>query len=326
MVFSSQWPLPDYPACILDQLRPILGLRALRLSGISRVWREAAAERRLAWRVLRCGHDIGCKLEAPYGVAIIPGGGVCVTEADQNVAGEIRHLQIFASPLDNVTPRLMQSVKDPSNVVCDGDALYITVRNHCVEKRRLDDGTLLHRFDRAPFPSSVSLSNPRGLCVGDGMVYVCDSGNGRIVALSMDLTWRYSFGGFEAGNDGRLRRPMSVAMHAGELFVADQDNHHLKVFAPGDDDRMQYKRCLGSKGSSPGKFKAPWGVCILRGLLLVTEKGRKRVQVMTRDGVPLQVLCLSSNAIGICASIAGRVWVVGRRPGKMMLLECLNDA
>ena len=312
MVFSSQWPRPDYPACILDTLRPTLGLRALRLGGICRLWREAAAERRLAWRVLQCGRDIGCKLESPYGVAILPGGGVCVSEARPSGGGEIRHLQIFASPLDNATPRLMPSVQDCSNMVCDGEVLYITTSSS-VEKRRLADETLLHR-------TASGFCNPRGLCVMDDTVYVCESGRHRIVALGLDLTWRYSFGS-ELGNvDGGLGRPMSVATHGGELYVADQDKHRLTVFALGDDDRMQFKRCLGS----PGQFKRPWGVCILRGLLLVTQQGRKSVQVMTRNGVPLQVLYLTSHPVGICASLDGHVWVVGRRPGKMMLLECLS--
>ena len=55
----------------------------------------------------------------------------------------------------------------------------------------------------------------------------------------------------------------------------------------------------------PGQFFRPWGVAVVRGLLVVSELAR--LQVLTPKGVPLQVLTLGTLA-SLCAN-EERVWV-----------------
>ena len=62
------------------------------------------------------------------------------------------------------------------------------------------------------------------------------------------------------------------------------------MFAPGADARMQFRRAIGGEGDAPGRFKEPQGVAVWRGLLVVSEAGGWRVQVLTLEGVPLQIL------------------------------------
>jgi hypothetical protein len=53
---------------------------------------------------------------------------------------------------------------------------------------------------------------------------------------------------------------------------------------------MRFARAFGGRGDAPGQFTHVWGVAVVRGLLVVSEIGR--LQVLTPQGVPLQVLTL----------------------------------
>jgi hypothetical protein len=135
---------------------------------------------------------------------------------------------------------------------------------------------------------------------------VCDACNSRVVALGTDLTWRYAF------RAPGLEAPIGVVAHDGELYVVDNTADCVRVFAPGQDGRMQFRRSFGGFGSTPGKFNRPVGIAAVRGSLVVSEnEGDGRVQVLSPAGVPLQVLSLvpgswaveaRSGPTGVCAS------------------------
>ena len=74
---------------------------------------------------------------------------------------------------------------------------------------------------------------------------------------------------------------------------------------------MHFRRVVGSEGYAPGRFEQPWGVAVARGLLVVSERLGKRLQVLTLTGVPLQTMTFSGNGLfGLCAD-EERVWVCG---------------
>ena len=148
------------------------------------------------------------------------------------------------------------------------------------------------------------------LSAGDAL-YVCDRFNCRVVVLGVDLTWRYSFGregsgDGEFGHAGCGEGPTSVAALDGELYVTDSWNHRVQVFRADRFGRMQFARSIGGYGNAPGQCNNPFGVAGVRGLLVVSEM--KRLQVMTRLGVPLHVLPLSGGLRGMAANEHG-VWV-----------------
>ncbi len=99
--------------------------------------------------------------------------------------------------------------------------------------------------------------------------------------------------------------------------------HARQVYTLGADDRMHFQRTIGRKGDEAARFLEPWGVAFLRGLLVVSERVGKRVQVLTPGGVPLQVVRLEWMPWGLCASgerllvtdyDAGKVHAMAVRP------------
>ena len=83
---------------------------------------------------------------------------------------------------------------------------------------------------------------------------------------------------------------------------------------------MRFVRTLGGKGDAPGQFDLPWGVAVVRGLLVVSEAGGKRLQVLTPKGVPLQVLGgFEGDLSGMCAD-EQRVWVADRNDNQVHVL------
>ena len=50
---------------------------------------------------------------------------------------------------------------------------------------------------------------------------------------------------------------------------------------------------------------------VVRGLLVVSEGAGKRLQVLTLEGVPLQVMHFVTPLVGMCAD-EQRVWVCGQ--------------
>ena len=121
--------------------------------------------------------------------------------------------------------------------------------------------------------------------MGDTL-YVADWGNQRVVALTKDLAFKFSF---RKGADAM--EPCGIAASDTELFVSDQTAHQLHVFSPAG----EFLRSIGANGSQPGQFKSPCGVTCVVGVLFVAEYVGRRVQALETDGTPLQV-CSTSFA------------------------------
>ena len=121
--------------------------------------------------------------------------------------------------------------------------------------------------------------------MGDTL-YVADWGNQRVVALTKDLAFKFSF---RKGTDAM--EPCGIAASDTELFVSDQTAHQLHVFSPAG----EFLRSIGANGSEPGQFKSPCGVTYVGGVLFVAEYVGRRVQALGTDGTPLQV-CSTSFA------------------------------
>jgi DNA-binding beta-propeller fold protein YncE len=326
-----------------------LGLCSTHLAAVCRSFCTVVAERRAGWDVLERDGDkeFGShgaapgQFSRPCSVAALPHGGVCVVDADNC------RLQVFSKEDANVfqhaAPRTIGTkgrqqaqFAYPRGAASDGAFLYVADRqNHRVQKLRLADGEHLRTVGKKNCSEGDSEGQfyfPGGLCVAESAqsrpdLFVCDRANHRIVVLGTDLSWRYTIG-HEGRGDGEFDGPTGVTMLAGELYVTDQGNHRVQVFAPPDRrGRMCFARAFGGdgfgrrgagEGKAPGQFTNPWDVAAVRGLLVVSDE--TRLQVLTPKGVPLQVLAHTSSCSGICAD-AQRVWVTDSYRNRVIVLK-----
>ena len=83
--------------------------------------------------------------------------------------------------------------------------------------------------------------------------------------------------GKHGSSDAEFDAPAAVAVHGGELYVADCDNNRVQVFAPNRHGRMRFARVFGGEGHAPGRFHWPMGLAFVRGLLSVVPAGWLRL-------------------------------------------------
>ena len=124
--------------------------------------------------------------------------------------------------------------------------------------------------------------------VGDGQLLNPKS----VVATSKELVYVASDNGVDVLTEngdfvrrigtGILDTPWDVAVHYGEIFVADSSNNRVAVFS----QEGELVRTIGSAGSGPGQFQYPAGVAISPdGDLYISDCRNHRVQVLTTQGV-----------------------------------------
>ena len=148
---------------------------------------------------------------------------------------------------------------------------------------------------------AVALANPRSIAIGaDGLRYILDTGNNRVVVLNADGSFRLAFGstcfleegesggcidpdgaGPLAVGDGQFREPWGIAVDAGgRVFVADTWNGRIQAF----DSRGNFLRKWGAfsiiaeENRDPYTLFGPRGLAVTpAGNLLVADTGNKRI-------------------------------------------------
>jgi sugar lactone lactonase YvrE len=126
------------------------------------------------------------------------------------------------------------------------------------------------------------MSFPNGVAVDkDGLVYVADSNNGRLLVFDTVGGVRAQVG--RGSGQGNLGLPRGVAVDGGgKVYVGDATGQGLFVFrAPaGDSQRLDFIGFIGGQGVADGKFSFPNGVAVDgRGRVYVADTRNDRIQV-----------------------------------------------
>ncbi len=147
---------------------------------------------------------------------------------------------------------------------------------------------------KVAFSSTDTGLGPTGLAIGqDGLIYVADTWNHRIVVLSPDGDQIREFGGnADTGDDpamvdsdpGLFFGPRGVAVSGDEIYVTDTGNERVQVF--GVDGA--FNRTFGGFGSGPGQLIEPVGIALdADGLVYVADSGNARISIFTPAGDPV---------------------------------------
>ena len=155
---------------------------------------------------------------------------------------------------------------------------------------------------------NLPLVTPRSIAIGpDGLHYILDTGNNRVIVLNPDGSMQLEFGSTcflaegESGGcvdpdgtgplelgDGQFREPWGIAVGAdGTVFVADTWNGRIQAFdAQGNFQRKWGAfNIISEENRDPFALFGPRGLTVApTGNLLVADTGNKRILEFTPEG------------------------------------------
>jgi hypothetical protein len=293
------------------------------------LWRDASAALRV--RVRRwftaplTPSVIAERLRRPYFPALLPSGELLVTEEACNL-----HITEIATSRCRdvaVSDRLSCAV----GVVCDDlrGVLYVSGGNRVTKLRQSD--MQIVRSSAAVFvlAEQIALFNSRSVIRApplEGEVRMDDE---HTLLLAVDhhkpnpltvldaetLEVRLEHG------EGVLRHPRGIAVLGCDIFVSNHDRHRIDVYNLTSQGSLStihlyHRRWFGSLGAAAGCFHHPMGLATAHGRLYVAEYGNHRVQVLTPEGRPMQIIAMPHPMWGLYADPRElRVFAVSKRGG-----------
>jgi hypothetical protein len=101
----------------------------------------------------------------------------------------------------------------------------------CLAQTPLEFSLIPYQQWSSKYEDQQPLRNPLGICLDpEGLVYVADTGNNRVVVFSTDGRWLREVGGLGSGAN-QFNRPSDVTIKLGlELLVADAGNDRIERF------------------------------------------------------------------------------------------------
>jgi len=110
-------------------------------------------------------------------------------------------------------------------------------------------------------------------------LYICDSGNNRIVVVDYEGNPLFSFGSYGTGN-GQFSSPYGVTNDGTTVYVTDTGNHRVQYF----DLYGNYLGQWGTYGSGLGEFQSPKGIATNGRFVFVVDQGNNRFQIFNTTG------------------------------------------
>ena len=143
------------------------------------------------------------------------------------------------------------------------------------------EGQFVRQFGR-PGTAPGEMDRPNGLAVADdGTIYLADSNNNRVTALAGDGTPRWVVGApvfdidEQVENDFGLPRDAAISAD-NTILVIDAFRFEIVEL----DRSGNVLNRFGERGTEPGGFNFPNALDVSDELILVTDKGNNRVQLI----------------------------------------------
>ncbi len=143
-------------------------------------------------------------------------------------------------------PAASANLAQPSGIATDGRALYFADSEASAIKRIEDNvvvtliGTGLFDFGDVdgPFPKA-KLQHPLGVLYRDGAVYIADTYNHKLKKADLSAKTAVTIAGTGkpghkdgAALEAEFREPSGLAFLDGKIYVADTNNHQIRVYDP----------------------------------------------------------------------------------------------
>jgi RHS repeat-associated protein len=151
-------------------------------------------------------------------------------------------------------------------------------------------------------------SDPSGIALSGGNLYVSDLNNGRVEEFSTTGTYIAKVGSKGTGN-GQLSYPAGIGVDAaGNLYVADSGNNRIEEFTPAG----VFVGTFGSSGSGSGQFDEPSDITFnSAGEIYITDSENNRISKWLSPGAPFNVAAPSISGellVGQTLSASTGTW------------------
>ena len=188
------------------------------------------------------------QLQSPLGVAVDGNGDVFVTDSGNHRIVKFSPDGGFLNAVGSSGEGPLRFT-NPRGLACNtanGRIYVVDNTEHCVHILNSDLSFSNTFGGGACAGSERELSYPWGVaCSSEGLVYVADSNNNRVVVFSADGVFLQTFGTCGSSH-GDLSWPVDVAVGTdGSVYVSEDDNHRVSVF----DSNGAFLMCFGEEGS-----------------------------------------------------------------------------
>ncbi len=158
--------------------------------------------------------------------------------------------------------------------------------------------------------------SPVGVAIAkNGDVLATDTDLKRVIRLDAKTGTPIGEFGFED-----LERPTGLAVDpfSGRVFVADTEEHNIKVF----DEKGKLVQIIGQVGEKPGEFNTPTDLAFIGDKLYVTDTFNARVQVFDKQGKFVKFIGKRGRNLGNLVRPKG---VTADSEGNVYIVESFHD-
>jgi hypothetical protein len=154
----------------------------------------------------------------------------------------------------------------------------------------------------------------------EGRLYVADKVRKAVLVYNADESFHDAW-----GRPAEIQ-PVDVAVGGDEIFVCGSDNHTIEVWNRQDGTLL---RRFGKLGTAPGEYFIPTYLALDgQGHLLVTDTGNFRVQKVTLEGEPVDVIGGPGTTLGrfawpkgMSVDAQGRLYVADSRFANVQVFD-----
>ena len=132
-------------------------------------------------------------------------------------------VRVYSSEGDFIRKFGEKHLKGSSGICLSGEFIFVSSPSSSVISKFTKTGEFV-KSTSLEDENAIQLKNPRGLCVHNEFVYICNKGYNRIEVLKLDLTFVQNFGG------DKLEYPRDIKLFKDQIFVLVQLNSTIHKF------------------------------------------------------------------------------------------------
>ena len=130
---------------------------------------------------------------------------------------------IYTSEGDFIRKFGEEQLNQPYGICLSGKFLFVSSPSSSVISKFSETGRFV-KITSLEGQNAIQLKSPRGLCIHNEFVYICNFGHNRIEVLKLDLTFVKNFG------EDKLEYPEDIKLFKDQIFVLVQLNSTIHTF------------------------------------------------------------------------------------------------